>query len=326
MAQNTVGRWSRPELILFATNLFEGPKPVLHAISQAKLSGAKVLLVHVIPSPLRASNSFRRDTLSSEFATVRARMNQMVNEVEREGILCESVVLNGVPAEQIPALVKSRGADRVIVATGIESGVERFLDESLAEDLMASLEVPVFIFGPHAHACATSGVRPRIVLLATSFHPGSSVCTGFASTFAALHDAQLTMLHVLDIGGMSEQQKERARVAARQKLSAYIPNETRLARQPIITICEGDPATRILEESGSAPDDLIILGAPSSSMVSRILAGSVVHHVITEARCPVVTIRPTAFTVRDVIRESFDFECRGRQFERSAPHTLNTDY
>ena len=227
---------------------------------------------------------------------------------QREGILCESVVLNGLPAEQIPALVKSRGVDRVIVATRIESGVERLLDGSVAEDLMASLEVPVFTIGPHAHPCAVSDPRPRQVLLATSFHPGSSVCTGFAFAFAELHDAQLTMLHVLDTGGMSEQQTERARTAARQKLSAYIPNEARLGRQPVITIREGDPATKILEESGSLPEDLIILGSPSSSMVSRILAGSVVHHVITEARCPVVTIRPTASTVRDVIRESFDME------------------
>ena len=328
LAQSTVGRWSSPELILFITEFFEGPKPILHAIYQAKLTGAKVLHVHVIPSQLQATanNGFRRDMLRSEPGTVRAKMEQMVSEFQREGILCESVVLHGVSQEQIPALVKSRGVDRVIVGTRIETGGSRFLDESLAEDLMASLEVPVFTIGPHAHACAADGARPRIVLLATSFHPGSSVCTGFASTFAELHDAQLTMLHVLDSGGMSEQQKERARVAARQKLSAYIPNEARLARQPIITIREGDPATKILEESGTLPNDLIVLGSPSSSMVSRILAGSVVHHVVTEARCPVVTIRPTALTVRDVIRESFDLEHRSRLFEFSARHALTANY
>lgn len=125
---------------------------------------------------------------------------------------------------------------------------------------------------------------------------------------------------------MSEQQKERARVAATQKLLAYFPHEARLGRQPVITIREGDSATKILEESGSLPKDLIILGSPSSSMVSRILAGSVVHHVITEARCPVVTIRPTASTVRDVIGESFDLEHRSRLFERSARHALTTNY
>jgi nucleotide-binding universal stress UspA family protein len=310
LAQSTVSRWSNPELILFATDFFEGPKPILHAIYQAKLSGAKVLLVHVIPCHLQAttSDSFQRDMLSSELATVRARMDQMVNEVEREGILCESVVLNGLPAEQIPALVKSRGVDRVIVATRIESGIERLLDGSVAEDLMVSLEVPVFTIGPHAHPCAVGDPRPRQVLLATSFCPGSSVCTGFASTFAELHDGQLTMLHVLDSCGMSEYQKGKARDAARQRLSAYIPSELNLRHSPVLAIHEGDPATAILERSGSSPDDLIILGSPSSSLVSRILAGNVVHHVITKARCPVVTIKPTASTVRDVIRESFDME------------------
>jgi nucleotide-binding universal stress UspA family protein len=328
LAQNTIGRWSRPELILFATDFSGRLMPTLHTIYQAKLTGAKVLLVHVVPSHLQADAclGFRLSEMSSDFSTVRAKMDQMINEVEMEGILCEPVALNGVPAEQIPALVKSRGVDRVIVATRIESGVERFLDESLAEDLMASLEVPVFIFGPNAQANAVSDPRPRQVLLATSFRPGNSVCTGFASAFAELHDAQLTMLHVLDAGGMSEQQRERARVAARQKLSAYIPNEARLGRQPVITIREGDPSAKILEESSSFPNDLIILGSPSSSMVSRILTGSVVHHVITEARCPVVTIRPTASTLRDVIRESFDLEPRSRLLELSPRHALTANY
>ena len=310
MAQSTVGRWSSPELILLVSDLFDGPKPILHAISQAKLSGAKVLILHVTPPHLQAvaSDGFRPAIQSSESGMVQTKMNETIDKVQREGILCEPVVLTGLPAEQIPALVKSRGVDRVIVATRIECRVERLLDGSVAEDLMASLEVPVYTIGPHAHPRAVRGPRPRQVLLATSFRPGSSVCTGFASTFAERHQGQLTMLHVLDAGGMSEHQRGKAREAARQKLSAYIPSGVHLKHSPVITIHEGDPATAILERAGSSPEDLVVLGSPSSSLVSRILAGNVVHHVITKARCPVVTIKPTASSVRDVIRESFDME------------------
>jgi len=309
LAQNTVSRWSRPKLILFVSDLSESAKAILYATSQAKLNGAKVLLVHFIPSHLQAAaGGLGTGSLSSEFGTVRAKMDQVANEIQREGLLCESVVLNGLPAEQLPALVKSRGVDRVIVATRILGGVERMQEGSVAEDLMVSLEVPVFTIGPHAHPFTVSDARPRQVLLATSFRAGSSVCTGFASTFAELYEGQLTMLHVLDVGGMSKYQKEKARDATRQRLSAYIPGEVNLRHPPVIAIHEGDPATAILERAGSSSDDLIVLGSPSSSVVSRILTGNVVHQVVTEARCPVVTIKPTASTVRDVIRETFDRE------------------
>lgn len=49
-------RWASPDTILVATNLHDGPHLVPHAIAQAKLSRAKVLLVNVIePSYLRTN-------------------------------------------------------------------------------------------------------------------------------------------------------------------------------------------------------------------------------------------------------------------------------
>ena len=49
MAKNAIARWSNPELILVATTLLEDHSLMQHAMSQAKLSKASVLLVHVIP-------------------------------------------------------------------------------------------------------------------------------------------------------------------------------------------------------------------------------------------------------------------------------------
>ena len=48
MALSAIIRWSDPKVILVATNLLEGQTLILHAMYQARLSGAKVLLVHVV--------------------------------------------------------------------------------------------------------------------------------------------------------------------------------------------------------------------------------------------------------------------------------------
>src|SRR5437764_4129261 len=104
MKQNTVVRWSSPELILVATNLLEGQSLLLHAIFQARLSKAKVLLVHVIPS-----SYVRRDIQDGTpsflpgpaVRRIKATLDEAVKEFQQAGVLCEPIVLTGSPAEQI---------------------------------------------------------------------------------------------------------------------------------------------------------------------------------------------------------------------------------
>ena len=63
MAQSTIVRWSDPKVILVATNLLEGQTLILHAMYQARLSGAKVLLVHVVRRSKSESRISRRQAV-----------------------------------------------------------------------------------------------------------------------------------------------------------------------------------------------------------------------------------------------------------------------
>ena len=87
--QSAIVRWSNPQVILVATNLLEGNSLKLHAIYQARLSRAKVLLVHVVPpsnsgadlpnrTPAVPSRNQAQDVLS--------KLDEMVDEFQREGI------------------------------------------------------------------------------------------------------------------------------------------------------------------------------------------------------------------------------------------------
>src|SRR5450631_831155 len=120
MTENAAARWSDPGVILVATNLFEGYSLILHAIYQAKLSQARVLLVHVIPISrcMGEAACGRPFHLSSPLLrNVRTRLEEFLADFRREGIECEPIILNGLPELEIPLLVKSRSVDRVIVAT-----------------------------------------------------------------------------------------------------------------------------------------------------------------------------------------------------------------
>ena len=109
MTQNAAVRWSNPEVILVATNLFEGYSLIMHAIYQAKLSHARVLLVHVIPiSSLmsEATHGLPVRLPSPLVRSVQSKLEEIAADFRREGIACEPIVLKGAPEEEIPLLVK----------------------------------------------------------------------------------------------------------------------------------------------------------------------------------------------------------------------------
>ena len=306
MAKNTIARWSNPEVILVATTLLEDHALMQHAMFQAKLSKAAVLLVHVIPP----SYLITEDPCSSPFIlssptvrVIRAKLDEAAREFQREGILCEPIVLKGLPEEEIPPFVKSRSVDRVIVATRNISGVARLIEGSVAETLIDVLEVPVCVIGRRTREAAAFGTPLGRVLLATSLHSASSLLASFASALAEVSHAHLTLLHVLVSEGMSEQQFEVVQLAARRRLSALVPNEARHRLQPLLLVREGDPATIILEEAGSLSPDIVILGSPHSSTASRLFSSSVAHRVVLESKCPVMTIKSVPGSSAEEVHE-----------------------
>src|ERR1035437_7746397 len=248
MTQSIVRRWSNPETILVVTNLLEGPSVMLHATYQARLSGAKILLVHVVrPSTLRSDPGAGMPCMlpSPALRVVQATLDNMVRAFEREGILCERVI----PTEQIPLLVKCRGVERVLVAARNARGVERLLMGSVAEELAAVLDIPVCIIGQAAHPGPRLEIPPGRILVATSFRPSSSLCVSFGCAFAEEHHARLTLLHVLEssrlCGGSQYVEAQTATGAARQKLADGISLPARERCEIDLEVRVGDAATEI---------------------------------------------------------------------------------
>ena len=312
MTKSAYIRWSSPEVILVATNLLEGHKLTLHAIYQAKRSNAKVLLVHVVPPSSWRTQS--HDEMLSPLPShllrnVKVKLDEMASEFQRESVECESILLKGLPEEQISLLVKSRSVDRVILATRNVAGVARLAEGSIAEELIANLQIPVCVIGRRVHpgpACDTPLGR---VLLATSFRLDSLLLASVASALSESDHSQLTLLHVLETDGMSVREGNLARAMAQRQLCALVPNQSACRVQPVFLVQEGDPATIILREAGSMSQDLVILGSPRPSKVSRLCDTSVFNRVVVDLECPVITIRPTAEATEVYLRALNKTEC-----------------
>ncbi len=200
MDDATLHRWGKPDTILVATNLLDAPHIGPHVIAQARLSGAKVLLVHVIqPSylPMNPTEAIPFVLPSPTLRSVQGRLNKIVKELQYEGVPCEPIVLKGLHGEQIPALIDERRVDRVIVGTRGAAALDRILLGAVADDLSHQVDVPVCVVGPHVRPQASSNRKPTSILVATSFRSQRPPSVQLAVELAALYHAHLTWLHVV---------------------------------------------------------------------------------------------------------------------------------
>lgn len=303
MNHQELQRWGRPHLILVATNLADRPGLTLQAISQARRDAARILLVHVLrPASLRTSFEPKPDSLitTSRVAAAWDVIHRASKLIEWQGIPCESLVVPGNPVEEIQRLVRSRNADRVLVATRSAHGLARLIQGSVAEAVMTSVSVPVCVIGPRVLTSPFLDTPGGRVVLALSMRHARPGYLRFASELAGNRSAKLVLFHSVDIAGLSHAQARDLRQSAQEKLLQTIVAGGLTAADIEIVVREGDPVEGILQEGVCPSRDFIVLGATSLSTVSKLLGTGTVHRVIADAQCPVMTVRTSEIAAEEM--------------------------
>lgn len=294
MNHEELEHWGRPRLILVATNLADRQGLALQAVAQARRAGAGILLVHVLrPASLRTALDPQLDSpiVGSRIAAAWEVIHRTAKGIEWQGVPCETSVIEGDPVEEIPRLVETRSVDRVIVATRSARGFSRLFQGSVAEALMMTVTVPVCVIGPCVAISPLSDTTGGRVLLALSLHHPRSFYLDFAAELARVHRASLAVLHILDVAGLTNAERNEAHRTAQAVLNEAIAATGSTAVRAEVVLREGDPASRILEERACPGRDFIVMGAASLSVMSKLLGSSVVHRVLSEVQCPVITLR-----------------------------------
>jgi nucleotide-binding universal stress UspA family protein len=298
-------RWCDPQVILIITNLFDEKVLMFHAVRQARRSGARIVLAHVMRHITSSTNPLRGMALNHSDSSpqgVREALDQLVRQFRWEGVSCEPVVLNGSTAEEVASLVKHHGVDRVIVGTPGGRQKEHSESASLTADILSALEVPVCVIGHHVPA-ASYGHKPagRITLALSLQSENSGTYLRFASRLAQTHHAHLTLLHVLDPNRHPGPQFGPPLAFVAERLPAPALREAGLLCRLEIAVREGDPAKEILRYDSFANQDLIIMGSSRSGGGNRIEGTTILNEVVTEARCPVIIVRPSSALANEFV-------------------------
>jgi nucleotide-binding universal stress UspA family protein len=303
-----LARWTHPGAILVPTDLSDLDRLMPFAFEQASETGARLILLHVLATAASmatdaAGMPYYDPAGALEFAA--KALDPWCAEAQRQNIACDALVREGNPARQIEAAVRQFHAGRVLLGTRSRSRLGKLLIGSVAEQVLRSVNLPVFTVGPEAHLPVKCD--ERVVLHATTLRETSRPSAALACQFAASQGARLVLLHVLP--PMDEMERNGLptgldSVAMREL--CILAEETgggwSITVEP--HVAHGNPTIEILAAASEMCARLIVLGATERSAFENLARDRTIYRVLAHARCPVLTLRESTMNSSGAEAES----------------------
>jgi nucleotide-binding universal stress UspA family protein len=288
--------WSEPSTILFASEVPANEKAFAFALAQAREFSANLIIFHaydtLVVGASETSGIRSYDYASAARAEVRL-LEPFAQRARDQGVLCEIAVRPGLAADQILHFLREREVDRVIMGTHSPGPIGKLLVGSVAEAVLRTAKVPVFIVGPDVVDGAFRKFATRTILCALSLLESSYVVATFAAELAKQHNARLILQHVI-------KPTERVQVLAGRTIEeiegdilSLIPVELQHAIEVRTIVVPGDPTEELLYQSRAQQADLVVLGAQGASAFAAIARHGIVYKVLAHSHCPVITLSPT---------------------------------
>ena len=192
--------WSKPSTILFASEIPANEKAFNFALAQAREFGANLVLFHAYDTMVVAASETSGIRYYDYAAAARAEIQHLEPLAQRAreaGVQCEVVVRPGLAADQILGFLRERQIDRIVMGTHSPGPIGKLLVGSVAEAVLRTANVPVFIVGPEVVDGKYRNYATRTILCAVSFIESSYVVADFAAELALQHNARLILQHVI---------------------------------------------------------------------------------------------------------------------------------
>ena len=219
-------------------------------------------------------------------------LDPLVQRARQSGVHCEVVVRPGLAADQILGYLRERPIDRIVIGTHSPGPIGKILVGSVAEAVLRTANVPVFIVGPEVIEGAYRNFATRTFLSAVSFIESNFVVATFAAELAAQHNARLILQHVIRPQDRAEVLAGRTIEEIETDLLCLIPGELRDQISVQTIVVPGDPTEELLYQSRAQQADLIVLGAHGATAFAAITRHGVVYKVLAHSHCPVITLSP----------------------------------
>lgn len=272
-----------------------------HAQRLARVFRAELVVLHVVP-PLTAPTEgyFSADVFSRYWEGARdeaeAEISRLVSQTQLEDLTVRSRVDRGRAAEQILLAAADEQADLIVVGTAGRSGLKRALFGSVADEVVRAAPCPVFTVGSDATRVVGFGT----LLYPTDFSPAAYAAWPVVEALGAAGGGTVIVLHIMPEVPEDPRTSpaERAKLEAAYRRRAEESVEALLAKSALprtrvqTVLTRGVSQEEIVNRAYTAGADLIVMGTHGWSGLVRWTLGSVAHHVVQAAPCPVLTVGP----------------------------------
>jgi len=204
-------------------------------------------------------------------------------------------VVHGDVWPSVADIVQQQDIDMIVMRARGRSGIAKVALGSVAEEVFRQAACLVLTVGPNVGNNAQRELGMKEILFATDFSGASMRALPYAVSLAQDHQARLTILHVIDKAEAGELVHAEDYVESMlRQLRELVPTDARSECKTNARLETGSAGEKILEVALAEDADLIILGIRGATgYIGAIthLFRSTAHQVLSQAACPVLTIR-----------------------------------
>ncbi len=279
--------------ILFTTDFSPAAEAAApFAIQIASNYGAKVYGVHVNPFDNYTAAAPEAWAAMAEAADKETKEHAQRLNDQLKGIEHEVMIGEGNIWEVISNLIKEKEIDLIVLGTRGRTGLGKALLGSVAEEILRQAPCPVLTVGPHVTVQPEKAAEMSEILYATDLTADFPAAAPYAISLAQENQAHLGLLYVIENPKTGELVRPAQVAEAKvRKLRQLVSEQAELWCEPKYFVEQGIPAEKILELAEMRHASLIVMGArPVKGFATHLNAGTV-HKVVSQAKCPVLTIR-----------------------------------
>jgi nucleotide-binding universal stress UspA family protein len=302
--------------LLLAIDQSKDSKAAINLLQKVKWpAGSTLIMLHVttIDDEMTAPSSSRLhkkklDDSGKPPLPVHSELHRLEKQFASEALQVQSMVVSGVPGQEILSVIQKKKIDMVILGSRGLSRISGLLLGSVSEWVLNDASCSVLIGRPTARKAKSSSSLN--ILLATDGSRDAWKAVDVLKSFEFSVEPTVTLLYVVKkkiyetgqvVGSTGKSRTEFARLAKdlcgdRGSAGVRLLNDTRDALSSSgLKIQErlafGHEAQEILKAARLQKADLVIVGSKGLTRLRRLLMGSVAHTVSQHAPCSVLVVR-----------------------------------
>ena len=258
----------------------------------ALATGGSVVLLRVVSERESSDNP-------PSLADATQSLTRTATELAGSGLRVDSMVRQGVPADEILMQVQSQSVDLIVMRTHGRVGLDRAVIGSVAERVLAHTTVPILTVRPGGRRLN----RIERLVVPVDGSPGGAVALATAVGLAKATDATIHLVQIVvpipvqawaAYSGITSYDPAWDQEALAGAKSYVIGLVGRLRDTGVKASGEAhtvpDVAAGIVDLAESLNADLVVMSTHARTGLARAVLGSVADALVRSAHCPVLLI------------------------------------